>query len=107
MGVDANAYFKMQQMDNYAMSIYKNGRKILSAMAIAGVSTTRVLKMTYHIAKKHQDLIFNLKKAQKAKDAKKIKELKDKLNKVKKVFEKYQQIARIETSNIRELQRNT
>jgi len=97
----------MQQMDNYAMSIYKNARKVISANTIAGIATTRTLKMCYHIAKKHRLLKYALAEAKKAKDAKKIKELNDKLKHVNRHFYKYQKLARIETENIRYIQRYT
>jgi len=63
-------------MDKYALSIFKNGRKLLSAAAIAGVTTTRALKMCYHTAIKHHDLMRKLRKAKKSKDTKKVSEVK-------------------------------
>jgi len=62
-------------MANYSMSIYKNGRKYLSAGAIAGVTTTRALKMCMKAAREYIKFKEELKKAKLAKNTKKISEL--------------------------------
>jgi len=91
-------------MDKYSMKIHEDGRRILSAYAMAGVATTRTLQMCYHIAKKYSAYKVKLDAAQKAKDATKIKKYNDWLQKYKGVFENYQSLAKIETGNIRNLQ---
>jgi len=86
------------------MKIHEDGRRILSGYAMAGVATTRTLKMCYHVAKKHSDYTIKLKAAQKAKDATKIKKYNDWLKKYDGIFHNYQSLAKIETTNIRSLQ---